>query len=115
MDKEKSADIGYNQVQFMKSNFEKLMKKSVKVIPRLPLIPGYTSDMNNIKEIINFISVFGIKEVHILPFHQYGRSKYKALGRNYKLKNLEVLNKDEIETIQNFIQSYGITAVMGGN
>lgn len=117
MDKNKSTEIVHGDVELIKSNFEKLIKKCApaKVIPRLPLIPVYTSDMSNIKEIINFISPFGIKEVHLLPFHQYGSSKYKALGRNYKLKDAKLLTKDEIEAVQNYIQSRGITAVVGGN
>lgn len=121
MDKEISTEVICADVELMKSNFEKLMKKveksdiSVKVIPRLPLIPGYTSHIGNIKKIIEFISGFEIKQVDILPFHQYGSSKYKALERNYNLKNLKLLNKDEIKEIQNFIHNYGITAVVGGN
>lgn len=121
MDKEKSKEIICVDVELMKNNFAKLMKKieksniSVKVIPRLPLIPAYTSHIENIKEIIQFVSGFGIKEVDILPFHQYGSSKYKALGRKYNLNDLKLLSEDEIQNIQNFIQSYGITAVIGGN
>lgn len=121
MDKEKSTEIICADVELMKSNFQKLMKKieksniSVKVIPRLPLIPGYTAHLENIKEIIEFVSGFGIKEVDVLPFHQYGSSKYKALGRRYNLKDLKLLSEDEIQDIQNFIQNYRITAVIGGN
>lgn len=114
MDKKKSEEIVNADVELMKSNFEKLMKKSVKLIPRLPLIPGYTTDMENIKAIIDFVSPFGIKEVHILPFHQYGSSKYKALGRDYKLMDLKPLEKGEIDNIKSYIQSRGINAVIGG-
>lgn len=116
MDKNKSTEIVNADIELIKSNFEKLMKKSApaKVIPRLALIPGYTSDMGNIREIIDFISPFRIKEVHILPFHQYGSSKYKALGRDYELKDVKLFAKDEIEVIQNYIQSRGVTAVIGG-
>lgn len=116
MDKYKSTEIIHAEIELIKNNFDKLMKKSttVKVIPRLPLIPFYTSDESNIKEIIDFISPFGIKEVHILPFHQFGSSKYKALVRDYKLKDVKPLSKDEIDDIQNYIQDRGIKAVIGG-
>lgn len=115
MDPKKATDIIHADVELMKSNFEKLMKKSVKVIPRIPLIPGYTSDLKNIEEITAFVSSFGIKEVHILPFHQYGSSKYRALERSYQLKALKPLAEDEINNIKNLIESYGITTVIGGN
>lgn len=115
MDKKKSIEIINADIELMKSNFAKLMKKSVEVIPRIPLIPGYTSDLENINEIISFVSNFNIKEVHILPFHQYGSSKYKALGRNYQLKEIKPLAEDEINGIKNLIESYGIVAIVGGN
>jgi len=115
MDKNKSTEIICADVELMKTNFAKIIKKFVMVIPRLPLIPGYTAHLENIKEIIEFVSGFGIKEVDILPFHQYGSSKYKALGRKYNLKYLKLLSEDEIKDIQNFIQRYEITAVIGGN
>ena len=115
MDKDKSKSVVNVDIEIMKSNFKKLIRKTVKVIPRLPLIPGYTSDMENIKAIIDFIFPFGIKEVHILPFHQYGSSKYKGIGRDYKLMDLNPLEKDEIDNIKNYIESRGITAVIGGD
>lgn len=115
MDKNKSTEIICADVELMKTNFAKIIKKSVMVIPRLPLIPGYTAHLENIKEIIEFVSGFGIKEVDILPFHQYGSSKYKALGRKYNLKYLKLLSENEIKDIQNFIQRYEIIAVIGGN
>jgi len=115
MDKDKSKSVVNADIEIMKSNFKKLIRKTVKVIPRLPLIPGYTSDMGNIKAIIDFLFPFGIKVVHILPFHQYGSSKYKGVGRDYKLIDLKPIEKDEIDNIKNYIESRGITAVIGGD
>ncbi|MEQ8155525.1 MAG: glycyl-radical enzyme activating protein [Clostridiaceae bacterium] len=117
MNRDKAKEIVKQDIDLMKTNFEKLIKKHsyVNVIPRLPLIPGYTSSMKNIREIIDFTARFGIKEVNILPFHQFGSSKYKALGRDYKLKDLSVLKKEEIEEIKKYIESRGITVVVGGD
>lgn len=115
MDKDKSENIIHADVKIMKSNFKKLVKKHGKVIPRVPLIPEYTSDMENIKGVVDFISLFKIKEVHILPFHQYGSSKYKAIGRGYELMDLKPLQEEEIDIIKKYIESRGITAVIGGN
>lgn len=114
MDSDKSKEILKADVSLMKDNFTKLMKMNKKVIPRLPLIPNYTMTRDNIEEIINFIDSFGIKEVHILPFHQYGSSKYRALGREYKLMDTKTSSKEEIDDIKNKIESRGIKAVIGG-
>jgi pyruvate formate lyase activating enzyme len=117
MDRKKSLKIINADAGLMKSNFDRLMKenKNIKVIPRIPLIPGYTSDAFNLKEIIEFIKKYDLKEVHILPYHQYGSSKYKTLGRLYELSGLEPLSKSGIENIQNLFLEHGIRAVVGGS
>lgn len=114
MDSEKAKNIIQQDMQLMKNNFELVVKSGVRVIPRLPLIPGYTTDKDNIQEIINFILPLGINEVHILPFHQYGSSKYKAIGKEYKLSDLRTLSDKEILEIKGFIENKSIRAVVGG-
>jgi pyruvate formate lyase activating enzyme len=120
MDKEQAKEIVHEDIDLMKRNFELLMKKAsmkknFSVIPRIPLIPEYTTAKSNIRQIAEFISQFGIKAVHILPFHQYGSSKYKALGKKYELADLRTLDKEEIIDIKSFFLSYSIEAIIGGN
>lgn len=117
MNEEKALEIINADVILMKSNFDRLMKKnkSTKVIPRIPLIPGYTSDTRNLFDIIEFIKKYDLEEVHILPFHQYGSSKYKALGRQYKLSEFEPLGIGEIENIRNLFVKNGISVIVGGD
>lgn len=114
MDNEKAKLIVNQDMQLMKRNFELIIKTGVKIIPRLPLIPGYTADRNNIQQIINFILPLGLKEVHILPFHQYGSSKYKAIDKEYKLLDLKTLSNEEIMEIKEFIEDQSLKAIVGG-
>ncbi|AJA46913.1 pyruvate formate-lyase 2-activating enzyme [Clostridium pasteurianum DSM 525 = ATCC 6013] len=114
MDSDKAKTIVKQDMQLMKKNFQLVMKSGARMIPRLPLIPEYTADRDNIQKVIDFISPFGIKEVHILPFHQYGRSKYRALGKECKLLDLRTLSDEEILEIKDFIESKSIKAVVGG-
>lgn len=114
MNKEESEQILNLDVELMKYNFKKIMDKNVKVIPRIPLIPGYTAREENMKQIIEYLCNFNINEVHILPFHQYGSSKYKALGREYKLDYLKLLSDKEIDNIIYLFNVRGIKTVLGG-
>ncbi|MDR3597959.1 glycyl-radical enzyme activating protein [Clostridium sp.] len=114
MNREKAKTIINQDIDLMKKNFEFSIKTGVKIIPRLPLIHGYTDDKENIQDIINFIRPFGIKEVHILPFHQYGSSKYKAIGKEYKLYDLKPLSDEEILKAREFIESQSLIGIVGG-
>ncbi|SFC20810.1 glycyl-radical enzyme activating protein [Clostridium uliginosum] len=101
-------------IKVMKNNFIEITKQNVNVIPRIPLIPGYTDNEENIKKIIQFVIQFEITKVHILPFHQYGSSKYKGLKRDYKLLDLEVLEDERVKEIKAIIETYGVEVIIGG-
>ncbi|WED24883.1 [formate-C-acetyltransferase]-activating enzyme [Vibrio sp. JC009] len=94
--------------------FTLLVENGVNVIPRLPLIPGYTLNMENVYKVMNFIKPFGLKEVHILPFHQYGANKYETLGMEYEFKDVTVPTKDEVASVKNHIEAQGYKVIIGG-
>lgn len=62
-------------------NFRQLAARKINLIPRVPLIPGYTLNTDNFRQILAFLAPFALKEMHLLPFHQYGEPKYRLLGK----------------------------------
>lgn len=114
MDCELSKRIVNADINLIKFNFERLVKKGMKVIPRIPLIPGYTDSYENINELIKFVKAMELKEIHLLPFHQYGRAKYKAIGKEYTLMNLKTLIDDEINNIKEKMESHNLKVFVGG-
>ena len=54
------------------------------------LVPGWTDDAENLTQIANFAAGLGnVERVDILPFHQMGRFKWKALKLEYRLDEVE--------------------------
>lgn len=96
------------------SNLEKLVHKGSRVIPRVPLIPGFTMDEKNIAAISVLAQKYRLREIHLLPFHQYGSSKYESLGRDYTLKDLAAPRDEEVEAIKSQLEAQGFTVVIGG-
>ncbi|MCM3873257.1 MAG: pyruvate formate-lyase-activating protein [Pyrinomonadaceae bacterium] len=63
-------------------------KKSVWI--RFVLVPGLTDDALDLAQIAKFIAGLGnVERVEVLPFHQMGRYKWKELGIDYKLEDIE--------------------------
>ncbi|WCE32114.1 [formate-C-acetyltransferase]-activating enzyme [Vibrio sp. SCSIO 43137] len=114
MDAELARQVTGINLQRVLDNFRQLTEQGVKVIPRLPLIPGYTLNIINVDKVLNFIAPFGLKEVHLLPFHQYGASKYQTLNMEYAMKEVAVPAKDEIASVRRHVEAHGYNVIIGG-
>jgi pyruvate formate lyase activating enzyme len=65
---------------------------------RYVLVPGLTDDLGDIAKIAGFAGSLGnVERVDVLPFHQMGRYKWKNLGLDYTLENVEPPNADMVE------------------
>lgn len=114
MDEEKSKLLLGADINLIKNNIKTLVRLHKKVIPRVPLIPGYTLDAENIKAIIIFVKSLNLTEIHLLPFHQYGSNKYKLLKKNYKLMDIAVPSDETIEKVASEMRYNGLKVIIGG-
>ena len=65
---------------------------------RYVLVPGLTDDLEDIAKIAEFTAGLGnVERVDVLPFHQMGRYKWKNLGLDYTLENVEPPTADMVE------------------
>jgi pyruvate formate lyase activating enzyme len=78
---------------------------------RFVLIPGLTDDDEDITQIANFAAGLGnVERVDVLPFHQMGRFKWKALGLNYTLEDTSPPTVDQVEHTCELFRTAGLTA-----
>jgi pyruvate formate lyase activating enzyme len=57
---------------------------------RFVLVPGWSDDPEEIAAIARFAAELGnVERVDVLPFHQMGRFKWKELGLNYELGDVQ--------------------------
>lgn len=84
-------DIIYENIRFATK------KKDLRVIGRIPVIPGFNFSKKDAHEFVKLIKDLGIKEVNLLPFHKFGENKYKLLRRDYKYKDMKNLDKGSRE------------------
>ncbi|MFM2481361.1 [formate-C-acetyltransferase]-activating enzyme [Celerinatantimonas sp. YJH-8] len=95
-------------------NFRALSLGGYPVIPRIPLIPGYTMSEVNLNEILDFLAPLPVTEVHLLPFHQLGSNKYTLLNMDYALKDTPVPETDQIQLIKDRFSQVGYAVTIGG-
>jgi pyruvate formate lyase activating enzyme len=100
-------------------NLEKIMKSGKRVIVRYPLIPDCNTSSMDILRLGEYLSEIKVSEVDILPFHQYGKSKYPLLNMQYGLYDVEPLDlssdgKKLLEDSAGRLRSYGLKVRIGG-
>lgn len=84
-------------------------------ILRVALIPG-VNDGEEFKNIVQYVKRYtSISELHILPFHQLGDSKYEQLGRFYAMAGKETENEEQIETCCEYAKARGFYVDVGGS
>ncbi len=81
-------------------NLERIDRMGKSVIIRFPIIPGYTDDRQNIEQVLSAASrLRHAAELQVLPFHQYGKHKYRALDYPYGMEAIDSLTHDQARQI----------------
>lgn len=114
MNEQISKDIVHLDVGMMVSNIKKILSLGANVIPRIPLIPKYTATEENLSSIITILTSLNLKEVHLLPFHQLGASKYTAINTEYLCEDLPTLSDEDMASIVTMFQKHGFKTNVHG-
>ena len=86
----------------------------VEIWIRFVVVPGYTDDVENVEIIANYTAELNeirpdtVSRVEILPFHQMGRDKWKELGLEYKLDDVEPPSKELVERVREQFRAKGL-------
>jgi pyruvate formate lyase activating enzyme len=95
-------------------NLLRLAEEGISVIPRVPLIPSFTLSEANMNRVLAFLIPSGIRQLHLLPFHQYGEPKYRLLGHEWTMSQVAVPTEEEIVTMQQMAERAGFLVTLGG-
>jgi len=103
--------------QLILNNLKRLSQRDdIKVIVRVPIIPGLNDSKDNINNTIRFVTSLrgNIKGVELLPYHKFGENKYERLGRKYALKGLGIPSDEHMQDIKRTMEGYGLNIQIGG-
>lgn len=95
-------------------NLRLLVSEGLHVIPRLPLIPGFTLSTENLQRALTLLTSSGITQVHLLPFHQYGEPKYRLLGQQWLMKDVPAPSAQEVAALREIAECAGFQVTTGG-
>ncbi len=82
---------------------------------RVPVIPTFNDTESEIRSIAEFTkNLKTVKKLHLLPYHRLGADKYKGLGREYLLSELELIPNEKMQRLKNIVEEVGLECQIGG-
>jgi pyruvate formate lyase activating enzyme len=90
---------------------QRLAERKRPVWQRFVLVPGHTDDPELVAQLAKFSASLGnVQRVDVLPFHQMGRFKWKELGLEYTLQDVEPPAADVIQRVVGQFRAEGLKA-----
>ena len=82
--------------------------KGKRIWLRIPLIPGFNDNKENIDKIGEIAGEVGAEKISVLPFHKLAEGKYQQLGRDFPAAGMQEPSKEQIDEFASAIESRGI-------
>lgn len=114
MDPEQARSVTAVNLPRVLENLTQLVAEGINVIPRVPLIPGYTLTDANMASVLAFLLPSGIRQLHLLPFHSYGEPKYRLLGQQWSMREVSSPTADEVAAMRRMAEDKGFHVTIGG-
>lgn len=90
-------------------------REQFRLIPRVPVIPGFNDDAHNMQATAQFLQEIGLAEVNLLPFHRLGSSKYTQLSREYDFAEIGSLTQEALSEMKTHFESRGVHCYVGSD
>ena len=86
------------------------------MIIRVPLIPDFNDDVENIRQLGSFVrkKLPKVKQVDILPYHSMGESKMDAIGGEYQYPQGRDIPEEKENEVRQILEDFGLTVTIGG-
>ena len=110
-DPEKFKVYTGGDIHLVIDNLKKLDDHGANIIIRVPVIPGFNHTFPEMKTIINTAaSIKHAGEIHFLPYHTWGKEKYRMLSLEYPMGNQPAVQDDELKDYIEYAQFVGLKA-----
>ena len=94
------------------ANLTKLLAERAElVLPRIPLIPGFTADSDNIGRLAALFHQLQVRRCSLLPYHPFGLGKAEKIGRKpNSLLPQKPMDKKTLQSWQRFFDDIEVVA-----
>ncbi|HGB9459430.1 TPA: [formate-C-acetyltransferase]-activating enzyme [Escherichia coli] len=70
--------------------------------------------LENMQQALDVLIPLKIRQIHLLPFHQYGEPKYRLLGKTWSMKEVPAPSSADVTTMREMAERAGFQVTVGG-
>lgn len=89
-------------------NLRAVVEAGKPVVARIPVIPRFNVGIANARGLAGALVGLGVREAHLLPFHQFGERKYEEMGLEYAWKGVKQLHPESLERYRQVFLDAGL-------
>jgi len=108
IDASKNKDLLGGDSDRIIANMDLLLEHEAPVEFRIPLIPGHTTDDENIQSIVNLLKTKGINRIHLLPYHSMGEAKADRICSPLTKLDQKPFNTEQLSSFQKQFETENI-------
>jgi len=95
-------------------NLRKIVSQGTsRVWVRIPVIPSFNDSETYISTLSETLGTIPAEKISLLGYHEWGKPKYAALGRDYPLNGCMPPTQEKLESLQKIMQSKGLHVTIG--
>jgi len=96
------------------ANFTQILSRvgSERIVPRIPVIPGFNDNPESIDKILSFLKETGhTGQVHLMPYNRMAKTKWEKIGRASSYSDMGELTEDTLDDMMSRIDAASFEAV----
>lgn len=109
MDSDRHEEVVGVPTKLIHENLRAIVGSGTDVIIRIPYIPGFNDDDENMEATARFVKeVTPNSHVDLLPYHELGANKYESVGMEYSMASTEKPSPEQLSHSKGFFTELGI-------
>lgn len=100
--------------ELIRDNLERIVRAGrSRIWIRIPVITGYNDSEPYVKDLALAMRDMPVEKISLLGYHEWGRSKYTSLGREYPLDGTAALDEERLNSLRGIMESEGLSVTVG--
>jgi pyruvate formate lyase activating enzyme len=117
MDEKKHIELTGKSNALILSNLNLLLNSGKEINIRIPIVPGFNDDQENLMELRNLLEEAGcenLTKISLLPYHRIGKAKYRRFGITYRMNDTEQPSRERMIQLKDYFSDLDIKIQIGG-